>query len=512
MFKKVLGQSIEKAAPAPSSVNPALVESAGNVLHAVAEQLLQARGELSVFGSRLNRSLHREDWPLATRTLLDLVETSAELSTRVAPARHEAADHLLSRQAPSAVSDASAAAWKGSVSALLETGIPALLPADAAIAEQVRQAARQVEKSGLDETGEALERIHAFVISCNGHGASIDARQALLLEVLRQLTANVAVLSEQASWAHGQVANIESLLAGPLSVDLLQAAIENLKDVAQRQGDIRKDRDSTRDSVEHMLQAFLSNLDTVASATSQYHARIGDYAEQLASVLTAEQLQPILAGVRRDTAAVEVQARTAREQVSAARSELHEAQARVRALEAKLEEMSELAREDPLTKSLNRRGMMEALGREMNRSKRYRIPLCIALLDIDNFKQLNDRLGHQAGDNALVHLVTVIKATLRQMDVIARFGGEEFLLLLPSTSLDDAMLAVTRIQRELTRSIFMHEHQRVLVTFSAGAALVDGNESQDGLIQRVDAALYRAKREGKNRVVAADCAAAELAA
>jgi diguanylate cyclase len=166
--------------------------------------------------------------------------------------------------------------------------------------------------------------------------------------------------------------------------------------------------------------------------------------------------------------------------------------------------MSELAREDPLTRSLNRRGMMEALGREMNRARRYGIPLCIALLDIDNFKQLNDKLGHQAGDGALVHLVTVIKATLRQMDVIARFGGEEFLLLLPNTGLDDAMHAVTRIQRELTRSIFMHEHQRVLVTFSAGAALVAAGESQDSLIQRVDAALYRAKREGKNRVVAAD--------
>jgi diguanylate cyclase len=90
------------------------------------------------------------------------------------------------------------------------------------------------------------------------------------------------------------------------------------------------------------------------------------------------------------------------------------------------------------------------------------------------------------------------------MDVIARFGGEEFLLLLPNTSLEDAMQAVTRIQRELTRSIFMHEHQRVLVTFSAGAALVASGESQDSLIQRVDTALYRAKREGKNRVVAAD--------
>jgi diguanylate cyclase len=253
-----------------------------------------------------------------------------------------------------------------------------------------------------------------------------------------------------------------------------------------------------------MWQAFMVNLNTVASATSQYHARIGDYSDRLASVQSAEQLQPILIGIRNETAAVEAQALTARDQVSAARSELQEAQGRIDTLEAKLEQMSELAREDPLTKSLNRRGMMEALGREMNRGQRYQIPLCIALLDIDNFKQLNDKLGHQAGDHALVHLVAVIKATLRQMDVIARFGGEEFLLLLPNTSLVDAMQAVTRIQRELTRSIFMHEHQRVLVTFSAGAALVASGESQDSLIQRVDAALYRAKREGKNRVVAAD--------
>jgi diguanylate cyclase len=303
---------------------------------------------------------------------------------------------------------------------------------------------------------------------------------------------------------HGQVASVETLLAGPLSVDLLKAAIDNLKDVAERQAQIKESRDSTRVTVERMWQAFMVNLDTVASATSQYHARIGDYSDRLASVQSAEQLQPILIGIRNETAAVEAQALTARDQVSAARSELQEAQGRIDTLEAKLEQMSELAREDPLTKSLNRRGMLEALGREMNRGQRYKIPLCIALLDIDNFKQLNDKLGHQAGDHALVHLVAVIKATLRQMDVIARFGGEEFLLLLPNTSLVDAMQAVTRIQRELTRSIFMHEHQRVLVTFSAGAALVASGESQDSLIQRVDAALYRAKREGKNRVVAAD--------
>jgi diguanylate cyclase len=435
--------------------------------------------------------------------LLDLVDTAAELSTRLAPVRRDAAEPA-SAPPPVAASGSGDAGWKQAAVMLLENAIPALLPADDALARLARQTAREVQQIAPDRKADALERINPFTASCAGHGATIGARQDLLLDVLRQLIANVAVLSEQESWVHGQVASVETLLAGPLSADLLKAAIDNLKDVAERQAQIKESRDSTRVTVERMWQAFMVNLDTVASATNQYHARIGDYSDRLASVQSADQLQPILIGIRRETAAVEAQALTARDQVSAARSELQEAQDRIDTLEAKLEQMSELAREDPLTKSLNRRGMMEALGREMNRGQRYKIPLCIALLDIDNFKQINDKLGHQAGDHALVHLVAVIKATLRQMDVIARFGGEEFLLLLPNASLEDAMQAVTRIQRELTRSIFMHEHQRVLVTFSAGAALVAFGESQDSLIQRVDAALYRAKREGKNRVVAAD--------
>ena len=497
MFKKVPKTAPASADSAMSSASAAPAAGPDSVLEAVTGQLRQAKGELSVFGARLSRALVLQDWPLATRTLLDLVDTAAELSARPAPVGRVAVELT-----PAPHRDG--AGWKEATVALLENAIPDLLGADDAMAHQARQTARGIEQVVADHQGEIPEQIHAFIASCCGHGATVDARQALLLEVLRQLLANVAVLSEQASWAHGQVACIETLLAGPMSPGLLQAAIENLKDVAQRQAQIRESRDMSRETVERMLHAFIGNLDTVASATSQYHARMGSYSDRLATVQTAEQLQPILAGVRQETAAVEAQARAARDQVSAARSDLQEAQGRIQALEARLEQMSELAREDPLTRSLNRRGMLEALGREMHRAERYRLPLCIALLDIDNFKQLNDKLGHQAGDSALVHLVTVIKTTLRQMDVIARFGGEEFLLLLPGSGLEDAIQAVTRIQRELTRSIFMHEHQRVLVTFSAGAALVGAGERQETLIRRVDAALYRAKREGKNRVVAAD--------
>ena len=496
MLKKVLNRSPEAAAPATAPSAPADAGGPESVLQSVSEQLRQAKGELSVFGARLGRALDQSDWALATKTLLDLVESGAELSNRLPVVRREPVE------APAVIGAASVEAeWKRAAASLLENGIPALLPADDAMAVQARLSARQLRET---DAGPGLQCLHDFIDDCGGHGDMAQRRQALLLEVLRQLIGNVAVLSEKASWGHGQVATVETLLGGPLSLELLEAAIANLKDVSSRQGVVRDSRDQARDSVERMLHTFSANLDAVTSATGHYQARIGNFTSRLTSVETPEQLQTMLAGVAQETATVEAQARAATEQVIAARAELHEVQGRIQALEAELEQMSELARVDPLTRSLNRRGMLEALSREMQRAQRYRNPLCIAMLDIDNFKQLNDRLGHQAGDGALVHVVSVIKATLRQMDVIARFGGEEFLLLLPNAGLADALQTVTRIQRELTRSIFMHEHQRVLVTFSAGAALVAADESEDRLIRRVDAALYRAKREGKNRVVAAD--------
>jgi diguanylate cyclase len=447
-----------------------------------------------VFAPRLGRALDQADWPLASKTLLDLVEIAAELSSR-APVRRDA----IELPPPS-----SAGEWQAAAAMLLERGMLSLLAADDALSLRARTAAGQVKSaSGPQQTEGALQQMASLVDDCAGHGELAQQKQGLLLDLLRHLSANMAGLAEQQSWAHGQAAAVQALLDSPLSVDMLQAAIANLQDVAVRQSMIKESRDQARDSVERMLQTFIASLDTVADSTSHYHARISAYSSELADVRDADQLRPILAAVQRETATLENHARTVSAQAGAARSELLDAQKRIQALEAKLEEMSELAREDALTHSLNRRGMMEALGREMQRARRYQTPLCVSLLDIDNFKQLNDKLGHQAGDNALVHLVRVIRTTLRQMDVIARFGGEEFMLLLPNTSLPDAVQAVTRIQRELTKSIFMHEHRKVLVTFSAGAALVGIDESQDQLIQRVDAALYQAKREGKNRVVAA---------
>ena len=206
----------------------------------------------------------------------------------------------------------------------------------------------------------------------------------------------------------------------------------------------------------------------------------------------------------RDTRTIQASAQRSHEELITTRKQAHEAEERVKKLEEELEEVSEKMHEDQLTGALNRRGMDEAMDREITRADRQQTPVSLALLDIDNFKQLNDTLGHQAGDQALVHLTNVIKEALRPTDAVARYGGEEFIIIMSETALEEAMATVTRLQRELTKKFFLHNNERKLITFSAGVALRTVNETAGDVIARADKAMYQAKKSGKNRVVAAD--------
>jgi diguanylate cyclase len=183
-----------------------------------------------------------------------------------------------------------------------------------------------------------------------------------------------------------------------------------------------------------------------------------------------------------------------------AQTRVQEAEQRIQELEVQVSKLGDLTRADPLTGILNRRGMDDAFQKSISLAARQKLPLCVALLDIDNFKKLNDTYGHKAGDQALTLVATTISSSLRASDSVARIGGEEFAILMPATPLDAAADVVRRLQRNLTNAIFLYENQQLFVTFSAGVVLWIDGEQPNAVLERADRALYRAKRAGKNRV------------
>jgi diguanylate cyclase (GGDEF)-like protein len=164
-------------------------------------------------------------------------------------------------------------------------------------------------------------------------------------------------------------------------------------------------------------------------------------------------------------------------------------------------EVRRLARTDSLTGVPNRRAWDEELPRELARAGRSGQPVCVALLDLDHFKDYNDRHGHQAGDRFLKEAAAAWQAAVRKTDLVARYGGEEFAILLPDCGLDDAMEIAERLRTAQPEG-----------TCSLGVARWDGREDVNALIARADRALYAAKEAGRDRIHADVPAAAGSAA
>jgi two-component system, cell cycle response regulator len=153
---------------------------------------------------------------------------------------------------------------------------------------------------------------------------------------------------------------------------------------------------------------------------------------------------------------------------------------------------------DPLTGVGNRRRFEQALALEVIRAERTGGKLCALMADLDHFKRVNDTYGHQAGDKLLATFGGLLRRYTRATDVVARFGGEEFVVLMPNTNLEDALVTAERIREALASSRI--EPLPAPITVSIGVAELEGGEQGDALLRRVDTALFEAKQSGRNRV------------
>lgn len=158
----------------------------------------------------------------------------------------------------------------------------------------------------------------------------------------------------------------------------------------------------------------------------------------------------------------------------------------------------DLMQTDPLTGVGNRQRLDEALAAEVERSQKYQHSLCLLIVDLDHFKDVNDHHGHAVGDEVLKRLPIVLGEHCRQSDLVTRFGGDEFAILLPDTSLEDAVACAEKIRQHLESRTLVEQAGRV--TASLGVAMRVDNEDSADLLRRTDHALHRSKKEGRNRI------------
>jgi diguanylate cyclase len=324
-----------------------------------------------------------------------------------------------------------------------------------------------------------------------------------LLKLLQLIIENISELSLGDNWLKGQVDGLLDAVVPPLTLRHLDEMERRLRDVMVKQSEAKSRSVEAQEEMRQMLAAFIERLATINESSATFQGKIEESARQIERVHNLEELAPLLKGVIEATRAMAEDSSKSREQLKSLQEKVLATEAELVQLHLELDNASALARHDPLTDALNRKGLDEALAREIASMRRKETPLSLCLLDVDNFKKLNDRLGHDAGDDALIHLANVARSCMRPSDTLARYGGEEFIILMPDTLMMQGIEAMTRLQRELTKAFFLSGSEKVLITFSAGVAQLTSDESGAEAIKRADQAMYLAKRAGKNRVMGA---------
>lgn len=324
-----------------------------------------------------------------------------------------------------------------------------------------------------------------------------------LIDLLRLLAKSMAGLAVEDTWLQGQLSIVNDVLSKPIDMAALGNAVGSLKELVHKQSNLKPALHDAQGLIKKMAETFIARLVDMTETTDEYHHKIESHQHKLSDVNSIDELNGVLQNVLEDTRMIGLTVQRTREEFNDSKAKVTQAEQKIQELTSVLEYINEVASEDYLTGTLNRRGMEEALEREFSRADRHNTSLCIAMMDIDHFKKINDALGHSTGDDALAHFAKVIKNVKRATDVLARYGGEEFIIILPNTEQEDAIKVIERVQRKLTKEFFMHSDERVVITFSAGVAQRIGEETPDEIIPRADAALYAAKNAGRNRVMAA---------
>ncbi len=390
--------------------------------------------------------------------------------------------------------------------AALESTLRVALPTHEARAADLAQ--RLATLAGAVATdGARADHVAAIAALCEQARGILGQRHRQvdqLVLLCRELTAGMTELSEDDSWAQGQCQRLQDTLGGEISLRDLRAAAAMLAETRQRQQQVQGERRASRATLKQLVHDMLQGVADLGAHAGRFQQVTAQHAQAIEQADTLEGLAGVVKAMLEDTRTVQVAVAHSHERLQAGGTQAAALEKRVRELEAELTRLSDEVCTDMLTQVANRRGLMQAFELESARSQRDGdSALAVGLIDIDNFKKLNDTLGHAAGDVALQSLAAAVRERLRPVDHLARFGGEEFVVLMPGTAAEEAGQALSRLQRSLSEALFLHQGRDVFVTFSAGVTAWRPGEALQPALARADEGLYEAKRTGKNRTCVA---------
>ncbi|GAB4211504.1 MAG: GGDEF domain-containing protein [Rhodoferax sp.] len=450
----------------------------------------------------LESAVNQLNWDGVKKALMAYGGFAPAQSDDAPTASAAGAGPAMAKPAPAVSAPALTPEFFGQIARLIEFIQPALSHDDARFTEQTQTLVKTLRGPDVDAVSAKLALVQ---YSHRLSFAAEDAAEvkAMLLKLLQLIIQNISHLSLDDTWLQGQIDALLRVCTPPLSLRRLDDLEQRLKDVIVKQTEAKSRAVQAQEEMRQMLATFVDRLALMTASTSGFQSQLESSARLIEQAKSMAEIAPVLKDVVGATRTMAAESMTARDELQGMKKRYEATEAELAKLHQELDRISAQARHDPLTGALNRQGLDEALAREIAHMRRQDAPLSVALLDIDNFKKLNDSLGHAAGDAALTHLSKVTREVMRPQDTLARYGGEEFVVLLPDTPLEQGIEAMTRLQRELTKRFFLSGAEKVLITFSAGVAQLQAEETGPEAIRRADQAMYLAKRAGKNRVLGA---------
>lgn len=260
-----------------------------------------------------------------------------------------------------------------------------------------------------------------------------------------------------------------------------------------------------REELKKIIGSLASHIQSLAISSENFGSKLENYSRQVAATTTLDEIRVVQKAILSETQSIQKENSVAREKLLESEKRLRESSQRITQLETELEKARKEKFTDHLTQLFNRGYLDEKLKEDTAAFARYGDPFCLIIFDVDHFKKFNDTYGHQTGDRVLQAVARTAKETMRTSDTVARYGGEEFVVVVYKAKLDEAVKVAENLREAVAghEFVFKGEAKVVQVTISLGVAQAVKGDTPKSLIERADACLYEAKKQGRNRTVSA---------